>query len=166
MDFEIIKDSVVNAKSDAIVNAANEYLLAGGGVCGAIFEKAGREILQAECDKIGYCNTGDAVITSGCNLCKYIIHAVGPVYYGRKQDSELLSSVYEKSLKLADDNHITSIAFPCISTGIFGYPLIDATRIAISVVKKYKPINSLKKVYFYCYTELEYETYLKISGEV
>ena len=162
MEFEVVRGSVVNANADVIVNAANINLYAGGGVCGAIFDAAGRDELQRECNMIGYCETGNTVITKGYNLqAKYIIHAVGPVYSGSEDDGILLASTYKNSLMLADKYNLESIAFPCISTGIYGFPLVEASKIAISVVKNYKPINNLKKVYFYCFTDKEYEAYLK-----
>ena len=159
MIIQIINGSVVNAKADAIVNAANKNLSAGGGVCGAIFERVGYSRLQEECNKIGYCETGYVVITNGYDLCKYIIHAVGPNYYLDPNPSELLKSAYLSSLKLADEKGLKSIAFPCISTGIFGYPLKEAAQIALNTILNFNPKN-LKTVYLYCYTQEEYELYL------
>ena len=164
MKIEILNDSIINSKADAIVNAANKYLSAGGGVCGAIFEKAGYDKLQAECNEIGYCETGYAVITKGYDLCKYIIHSVGPDYYFDPNPSELLKSAYLSSLKLADEKGLKSIAFPCISTGIFGYPLKEATKIALNTVLNFNSQN-LETCYLYCYTQEEYEIYLEFYKE-
>lgn len=132
--IKIQKIGITHLNTDAIVNAANEHLQAGGGVCGAIFSAAGMSKLQAACDKIGHCNTGSAVITPGFGLkAKFIIHAVGPRYSdGKHNEPQLLYSAYESSLKLAMDNGCRSIGFPLISAGIFGYPLKGAWDIAIS----------------------------------
>ena len=138
--FEIHKNSITNLKTDAIVNAANSGLIEGGGVCGVIFKAAGSEKLARECAKIGHCNTGDAVITSACDMPnnKFIIHAVGPRYVDGKHGEEaLLSGAYKKSLELARDNKCKSVGFPLISAGIFGYPLDDAWRVAIKTCKDF-----------------------------
>ena len=139
MPYTIIRDNIVNLRTDAIVNAANNRLLAGGGVCGAIFQAAGAEDLQRACDQIGYCETGDAVITGGFQLpAKYIIHTVGPVY-GKdpeKEEKELYSC-YRRSLELAEKHQLRSIAFPVISSGIYGYPPKDAIRVASRAIRDY-----------------------------
>ena len=121
---------------DAIVNAANERLAPGGGVCGAIHRAAGPELARA-CAKIGGCPTGEARITPGFDLmANYVIHAVGPVWHGGDRDEDrLLAGCYRHSLELAGDNGLASIAFPAISTGIFGYPLQRATDIAVDAVR-------------------------------
>jgi ribA/ribD-fused uncharacterized protein len=126
--IEIRKVSITDLDTDAIVNAANDGLWAGGGVCGAIFKAAGYEQLQAACNKIGHCDTGSAVITPGFNLkAKYIIHAVGPRWKdGKHKEPEQLYGVYYKSLELAAANGCRSIGFPLISAGIFGYPVQGA----------------------------------------
>ena len=131
--IEIRKIGITDLNTDAIVNAANDALLAGGGVCGAIFRAAGHAELQAACNKIGHCDTGSAVITPGFDLkAKYIIHAVGPVWHGGHRDEpKLLYGAYRSSLQLAVQNGCTSIGFPLISAGIFGYPLDKAWRKAI-----------------------------------
>jgi O-acetyl-ADP-ribose deacetylase (regulator of RNase III) len=131
--IEIKKISITELSSDAIVNAANEGLWAGGGVCGAIFRAAGHASLSEACRKIGHCATGSAVITPGFDLkAKYIIHAVGPVWRGGKNgESSALSGAYRRSLELALDNGCASIAFPLISSGIFGYPVEEAWKTAI-----------------------------------
>ena len=131
--IEIIKKGITKLDVDVIVNAANKHLQAGGGVCGAVFRDAGYSELQKACDKIGFCHTGGAVITPGFNLkAKYIIHAVGPVWEGGNADEpKKLYSCYKKSLELAKENSCHSIAFPLISSGIFGYPKDKAWRKAL-----------------------------------
>ena len=130
--FEIRKASITDLGTDAVVNAANEGLWAGAGVCGAIFSAAGYDQLEEACRKIGHCDTGAAVITPGFKLAKYIIHAVGPRYHdGRHNEAELLYGAYKRSLELARDNGCRSIGFPLISAGIFGYPVEGAWQEAI-----------------------------------
>ncbi len=135
----IQKIGITKLKTDAIVNAANEGLWAGGGVCGAIFSEAGMGELTEACDKIGGCKTGNAVITPGFNLpAKYIIHAVGPVWQGGgNNEPKLLYSAYKQSLIVAKDNDCHSIGFPLISAGIFGYPKDQAWRKAIQACKDF-----------------------------
>ncbi len=122
--------------TDAIVNAANEALAPGGGVCGAIHRAAGPELARA-CARIGGCPTGEARLTPGFRLgARYVIHAVGPVWRGGGVgEAELLASAYRSSLRLAEEHEIESIAFPAISTGIYGYPLAEATAIAVRTVR-------------------------------
>ena len=129
----IQKISIIEILADAVVNAANDGLWAGGGVCGAIFKAAGHEKLQAACNTIGHCDIGSAVITPGFNLkSKYIIHAVGPRWIdGDHAEPQQLYSAYEAALKLAKGHLCHSIAFPLISAGIFGYPLQGAWNIAV-----------------------------------
>lgn len=129
----IRKISIVDLDTDAVVNAANDGLWAGSGVCGAIFRAAGYSRLQAACDEIGHCDVGSAVITPGFDLkAKYIIHAVGPRWCGGVfGEPELLYGAYRSSLELARENACHSIGFPLISAGIFGYPLSQAWQIAI-----------------------------------
>ncbi|MBR5640834.1 MAG: macro domain-containing protein [Firmicutes bacterium] len=137
--IEIRKIGITDLDTDAIVNAANEGLWAGSGVCGAIFRAAGHRQLQEACDKIGHCDTGSAVITPGFDLkAKYIIHAVGPVWYGGMEgEPEKLFGAYYKSLELAAENGCTSIGFPLISAGIFGYPKDKAWKEALSACKTF-----------------------------
>lgn len=139
MPFEIIRNDIVKMHVDVIVNAANIELQKGGGVCGAIFDAAGDFALQEVCDKIGGCEVGGAVITDGFNSpAKYIIHAVGPVWSGgSKNEPQLLASAYKKSLELALKNNCESIAFPLISSGIYGYPKDLALRIAIDAISAF-----------------------------
>ncbi len=124
MAFEIIYGDITKMEADAIVNAANPGLKMGGGVCGAIFAAAGADELQRECDAIGGCETGEAVITNAFGLrAKYIIHVVGPVWQGgANKEKELLKSCYRKALSLAAEHKCESVAFPLISSGIYGYP--------------------------------------------
>ena len=137
--ISIQKTSITSLTTDAIVNAANEGLWAGGGVCGAIFRSAGHDKLQAACDAIGHCDTGSAVITSGFNLpAKYIIHAVGPLWRGgNSNEPKQLYGAYKRSLELAENNNCHSIGFPLISAGIFGYPIDKAWRKAIQACEDF-----------------------------
>jgi len=131
--IEIKKNSITDLETDAIVNAANDGLWAGSGVCGAIFAAAGKRKLEEACKKIGHCDTGSAVITPGFDLkATYIIHAVGPIWEsGKRDESKLLYGAYYHSLELAVENHCASIGFPLISTGVFGYPIDQAWGVAI-----------------------------------
>lgn len=137
--IDIKKIGITQLKTEAIVNAANEHLMAGAGVCGAIFEAAGKQQLQKACDQYGYCETGKAVITDGFNLPqKYIIHAVGPIYQaGSSKVNQLLASAYTNSLLLAKQYQIHSIGFPVISAGIYGFPINEAFRIAINSCRQF-----------------------------
>ena len=159
MKLEIRKGSVVYADAEVIVNAANEGLQAGGGVCGAIFQAAGYEKLQRECDAIGGCRTGHAVLTNGYKLKKHIIHAVGPVYHS-DADAGKLKGAFVNSLILADSNGFKSIALVPISTGIFGYPLDKAAKIAVDAVRAFHAEN-LEICYIYCYSDREYDVFLQ-----
>jgi len=150
--LEIVQGDITKEKVDAIVNAANNELSPGGGVSGAIHRAAGPE-LWAEAKTLGGCRTGEAKITRGYNLpAKYVIHTVGPVYSGSKKDPELLASCYTESLKLAVKRGIKSIAFPAISTGVFGYPVRDAAKVALKAIidflKKNTEIELVKLVLF------------------
>jgi O-acetyl-ADP-ribose deacetylase (regulator of RNase III) len=157
--IEIVKGDITKIKVDAIVNAANPSLMGGGGVDGAIHRAGGPEILE-ECKKLvakqGRCPTGQAVITSGGKLpAKFVIHTVGPVWHrGFKNESGKLAECYKNSLKLAVENNCKTIAFPNISTGVYGYPKKEAAEIAIKTVKAYLPkSDKIEKVIFVCFDE-------------
>ena len=146
MGLEIIFGDVTMMETDAIVNAANSSLKMGGGVCGAVFYRAGASKLQVECNHKGYCPTGQAVITSGYNLkAKYIIHAVGPIYQdGKHNEAKLLADAYYNSLLLAKQYNCCSIAFPLISSGIYGYPYMEALDIAKTTINQFLVDNDMK----------------------
>ena len=139
MALRILSADITTLKVDAIVNAANTQLLAGGGVCGAIFRAAGYRDLQAACNKLAPIQTGEAVITLGFNLpAKFIIHTAGPIWNGgHSSEEELLTKCYVNSLKLAAENNLKSVAFPLISSGIYGYPPRDAFKVAIRAIKSF-----------------------------
>ena len=145
MALKILQADITTLKVDAIVNAANTNLLAGGGVCGAIFRAAGRHELQAACDKLAPIKTGEAVITSGFNLpAKFIIHTAGPIYRDSKHgEPELLRTCYTNSLKLAAEKNLQSIAFPLISSGIYGYPPFAALKVAVDAIKNFLTAHDL-----------------------
>jgi len=146
---------------DAIVNAANEQLAPGGGVCGAIHRAAGSQLEQA-CEKVGFCHTGDARITPGFNLpARHVIHAVGPIWQeGRAGEPELLAGAYRASIRLAQEHRLRSIAFPAISTGIYGYPLAAATQVAVAAVRDVAASPStLERVIFACFSQEVLEEY-------
>ena len=149
--IRIVEGDITRLDVDAVVNAANESLLGGGGVDGAIHRAAGPGLL-AECRKLGGCPTGHAKITRGHLLtARHIIHTVGPVYAdGGHGEAELLSSCYRESLRVAAETRIASIAFPCISTGIFGYPKRQACQVAITAVTEWLAANPLPQVVIFC----------------
>jgi O-acetyl-ADP-ribose deacetylase (regulator of RNase III) len=164
--IKIIKGDITEIGVDAIVNAANTTLLGGGGVDGAIHRAAGPKLLE-ECKNLGGCRVGVAKITRGYNLpAKYIIHTVGPVWQGGiYKERELLKSCYINSLKLAEDYHLKTIAFPAISTGAYGYPKAAAAKIARSSVKEYMKHSSIKEVIFVLHSEEELEIYRAFSSD-
>ena len=139
MSINIRKIGITDLDGDCIVNAADACLLKGGGVCGAIFREAGAWNMQRACDKYGYCPTGSAVITPGFKLrAKFVIHAVGPIWRGGSNGEEKqLHDCYQASMKLAEENGCRSIAFPVISSGIYGYPKEEAWKVALKSVSKY-----------------------------
>lgn len=139
MPLKIIHNDITEMDSDAIVNPTNCNLKAGGGVCGAIFKKAGHQKMQAVCDKLAPIATGSAIITPGFNLkAKYVIHTVGPVYQdGKHHEQDLLIKAYTNSLKLAVSHHLKSISFPLISSGIYGYPKQAALQVAVNTITNF-----------------------------
>jgi len=139
MPFQIIRNDITKMDADAIVNAANTALQQGGGVCGAIFTAAGAKQLQAACDAIGRCETGEAVITDAFNLpAKYVIHTAGPIWRGGNAGEEqLLRNCYLNSLRLAEQIGCESVAFPLISSGIYGYPRKQAMQVAVSAINEF-----------------------------
>lgn len=169
-ELTVIKGDITNQKVDAIVNAANPSLMGGGGVDGAIHRKGGNDILR-ECMEIrrkqGKCQTGDAVYTSaGLLPCKYVIHTVGPIWGGGDENEEkLLASCYLKSLEIAEKLKLESIAFPNISTGVYGYPKAEAAKVAIKTVLEYAQTESnLKQILFVCFDDENYQLYKKELG--
>jgi len=164
--LEVVQGDITQQETEAIGNAANSALAGGGGVDGAIHRAGGPAIMAELRTKYKGCPTGSAVITGGGNLkAKYVIHAVGPRYSGSPKDAELLSSAYRKSLELCSQNKISSVAFPSISTGIYGYPVEEASRIALKTVmdylKDHPQIKLVRFVLFDSKTHHVYEEALK-----
>ncbi len=158
---EIVLGDITAQETDAIVNAANESLLGGGGVDGAIHRAAGPRLLR-ECQTIGGCPTGEARITGAYDLpCRRVIHTVGPVYRGGAHDEEeLLASCYQDSLALAEENDLRTISFPSISTGVYGYPVEEACQVALQTVRDYlEGSDAIEQVCFVCFSQADYRTY-------
>lgn len=158
---DIVQGDITRQKVDAIVNAANNSLLGGGGVDGAIHRAAGPELLE-ECRKLNGCPTGEAKITEGYRLpARWIIHTVGPVWHGgNRGEAQLLASCYRNSLKVSQQRPIHSIAFPSISTGIYGYPIESACQIALKEIKHFLEGNSsVRKVMVVCFDKHTYRCY-------
>ena len=165
--IKLLRGDITTLSVDAIVNAANSSLLGGGGVDGAIHRAAGPELLE-ECRALNGCPTGEAKITKGYKLkAKFVIHTVGPVWRGgRNNEENLLASCYSNSLKLAAENNILSIAFPSISTGVYGFPFEIASRIALKTVLEFLEGNeSIQQIIFITFSESDYENFLRIIEE-
>lgn len=158
IQIQVIEGDITKLEVDAIVNAANCSLLGGGGVDGAIHRAAGPELLKA-CRELHGCLTGEAKITPGFRLkAKYVIHTPGPVWHGGKEEEPLLMSCYTNSLKLAMEYQCRSIAFPCISTGVYGYPKREAAIIAITAIRKWQGTYP-ENVIFCCFSAADAELY-------
>ena len=168
MPFTIVRQDITKMTVDAIVNAANTDLAMGGGVCGAIFKAAGAQELQAACNQVAPIKTGEAAIIPSFALpCKYVIHAVGPVYrhWNAQQSEALLRSAYTESLRLASKNHIQSIAFPLISSGIFGYPKDEALKVASSAITDYLQSSDID-VFLAVFDKTAFAVSEKLLGEI
>ncbi|MCM1023915.1 MAG: macro domain-containing protein [Prevotella sp.] len=168
MPFTIVRQDITKMQTDAIVNAANNQLRKGGGVCGAIFKAAGYTKLREECNKAAPVKTGGAAITPGFALpAKYVIHAVGPVYQQNNAEEceKLLRSAYTESLNLALKNGCESIAFPLISSGIYGYPKDEALRVAVSAIKDFLAENDMD-VYLVIFDRVSFAVSEKLLGAV
>src|SRR6266540_5541353 len=166
--LKLVQGDITRVRADAIVNAANEGLTPGGGVSGAIHRAAGPSI-AAECRRIGHTPTGQAAITTGGQLpARHVIHAVGPVWRGGQQgEAELLAAVYRSSLRLADEHGLKTIAFPSISTGIYGYPIDQAARVALEAVVEYlRGETRLEEVTFVLFSARDLAIYESALDEV
>ncbi len=164
-NIKVVKGDITKLNCDCIVNAANKSLLGGGGVDGAIHRAAGSELLK-ECMGLGGCETGEAKITKGYKLpAKYVIHTVGPIYYGKDNEPALLANCYKNSLELAKKYEIHSIAFPAISTGVYGYPVDEAAEIAYKTVADWINENNdySIEIIFCCFDDENYNKYISIT---
>ncbi len=171
--LSVIQGDITEQATDAIVNAANSSLMGGGGVDGAIHRAGGPAILE-ECKQIvarqGRLLTGKAVITTGGNLkARFVIHTVGPIWHGgNKGEPELLASAYRESLKVAAENNLSSISFPSISTGAYGYPVAEAAKVAISTVAAFlkEGITLIKEVIFVLFDSATFQSYASVLSEI
>ncbi|WP_348267064.1 O-acetyl-ADP-ribose deacetylase [Edaphobacter paludis] len=161
--MEVVRGDITQLAVDAIVNAANNSLLGGGGVDGAIHRAAGKELLRA-CEKLHGCATGSAKATSGFDLpAKWIFHAVGPVWSGGSHgEADLLAGCYRRCMELAGEHNAKSIAFPAISTGIYRFPLQQAAEIAVHTVRQHLQSSDVDRVIFCCFDDATVEVYQKI----
>ena len=166
-NIEIQQGDITLLQTDAIVNAANTSLLGGGGVDGAIHRAAGPELL-AECRRVGRCPTGEARITGGYRLkARHVIHTPGPIWQGGNNNEEkLLAACYRNSLRLALHNNITSVAFPSISTGVYGFPVERASRIALREIRDFINNNAGIKIVIVCFDANTYGVYKKALAEL
>jgi O-acetyl-ADP-ribose deacetylase (regulator of RNase III) len=158
--IELQQGDITKQDVDAIVNAANSTLLGGGGVDGAIHRAAGRKLIQ-ECMTLNGCHTGDAKITKGYNLtARYVIHAVGPIYRNNANAANLLASAYQRSLEVAHEYDVRTIAFPAISTGVYGYPLREASQVALETLRDFALNNtSIDHMIIVLFTADAYEVF-------
>jgi O-acetyl-ADP-ribose deacetylase (regulator of RNase III) len=162
-----ISEDITTLVIDAIVNAANASLLGGGGVDGAIHRAAGPQLLE-ECQRLGGCETGDAKLTRAYRLpSKYVIHTVGPIWHGGQDDEEeQLASCYRRSLEVAASHAIRSLAFPCISTGAYGFPIERAAPIAVSTVRHFAPQQTTpSEIIFCCFSSADLAIYQRLLNE-
>jgi len=165
--IELVRGDITQQDTDAIVNAANSALLGGGGVDGAIHRAGGPAIL-AECEKLGGCATGDAKITTGGKLkAKYVVHAVGPVYRdGKHREAQMLASAYRRSLEVAAENGVTTIAFPSVSTGAYAFPIVEAARVATETVARFlRTAPQMKLARFVLFSDADLAAYEKALAE-
>jgi O-acetyl-ADP-ribose deacetylase (regulator of RNase III) len=166
--LELVEGDITQQDTEAIVNAANARLIPGGGVVGAI-HRIGGPAIEAEARQLGGCPTGEARLTTGGNLkARYVIHTVGPVYKdGLHQEPELLASCYRKSLKLASVKGLKTLAFPSVSTGVYGYPMDDAAKVALTAVTDYLAQHpEIERVRFVLFGRPAYEAYAKVLREL
>lgn len=171
--LSIIQGDITKQATEAIVNAANPSLMGGGGVDGAIHRAGGPAILE-ECRQIvsrqGHLPTGKAVITTGGNLkARFVIHTVGPVWHGgNEEEPELLASAYHESLKVAAENNLSSVSFPSISTGAYGYPVAEAAKVAVNAVASFlkERVTSIKEVVFVLFDSATFESYASVLGQI
>jgi len=163
--LRILRGDITEQSVDAIVNAANTSLLGGGGVDGAIHRAAGPLLLK-ECQSLGGCATGEAKITRGYNLpAKHVIHTVGPIWHGGgEHEDELLAGCYKNSILLALQHNLTTIAFPSISTGVYGFPVERASKIAVREIEDQLAANNSLHVLFVCFDEHTFRTYLEATS--